>query len=147
MRRNRRASAAQKVADRGKVSVGVRSSHGLGALDEAPKHLPLALNHQVGRFDDEAAAISRVGAPPSVASPLQAVDHRRDPAGGEAEGVGELGGRQGTGLAEQLKATHISAVQAKALRGYTVETVDLGAQTAQLGLDSLNQRTHRRYLS
>jgi hypothetical protein len=60
---DRPATAAKKVADRSQVSVGVRGSQGVGALNEAAKDLGSALGEQLGRLDDDAAAVGQVGAP------------------------------------------------------------------------------------
>ena len=138
---DRRAAAAQEVADRGQLSIRVAIHQGFGALDEAPEDLGVALCNQVSWLDDDASTIGRVGASSGVASLLEAVDDGGDATGGEAEGVGQLRGREGSGAAEDVQAAHVGAIETVDLGGEGIEAVDLGAEGAQLSLDSLNERT------
>jgi len=48
------------------------------------------LGDQVGRLDNDAAAVRRIGVPPGVARLLEAVDNGGHAAGGEAQGMGQL---------------------------------------------------------
>ena len=138
-----RTIALKEVPDHGKLGVGVRGGELLGAPDQLPEDLGVALGGQLGWHHDHPSAIAWVGPASDVAGALKVIDHGRDPACGETQGLGQLRGSQPAGAPDDFQAMKVCTVQRVTIGRKPVQPVDLCGKGPQLREHALNQRAIR----
>jgi len=92
-------------------------------LGEGAVELPRELAGPRCELDQHAPAIVRVRHPVCVAGALEAIDHRRDRAGGQAAGLRELAGAHPPVLIEDVEDPAVGAVHAEQLPDEVVDDV------------------------
>jgi hypothetical protein len=139
----RRTPAVEEVQDDGQLGIAVAGGELLGAADQGAEDLGGARGGQRGGLHEHAAAVGGIGAAVRIAGLLQAVDDGGDPAGRQAQGIGQGCGGQRSEAADEVKGSMVGAVEAELVGAELVEPVDLGGDGAQCRLDGLDQETGR----
>lgn len=126
-----RGEVVEKGADGPQLAPAVAREQAVFDGAQRAEELPAELVGEIGRLDQNAAAIVGVIHATRQAGSFEAIQRDAHAPGGQRRGVGELRGSQRPAACEQVNAVEVGPMEAEILRRAPVHRVDLACQSTQ----------------